>query len=260
MGKDLKFEGGDLKILENIHDYRLCKEECETSKDCFFFTSSHFGCFLKNQNVEIQKHVGFVSGASDAACETVRSLKSDKEDDIVNDDGPKYDENEINGKFKIMSKFDRKLNDPSSKQFKELASTIKQGLLEMLLADDNLKNQADFEIDIVGFTEGSINCNFKIRYILKEAFAVVPFRITPSNITTTLGTGFQFKKGLLFTRFVIAKGSFHASSPVDHCDAKGCSHKCAYDYDIEDYVCTCPPSLTLGPDDKNCVDKDSTTS
>jgi hypothetical protein len=66
--KDLKFEGGDLKILENIHDYRLCKEECETNKDCFFFTSSHFGCFLKNQNVEIQKRVGFVSGASDAAC------------------------------------------------------------------------------------------------------------------------------------------------------------------------------------------------
>ena len=51
-----------------------------------------------------------------------------------------------------MSKFDRKLNDPSSNQFKELAGTIKQGLLEMLLADDNLKNQADFEIDIVGFT------------------------------------------------------------------------------------------------------------
>ena len=23
--------------------------------------------------------------------------------------------------------------------------------------------------------------------------------------------------------------------PVDHCDAKGCSHKCAYDYELEDY-------------------------
>ena len=62
------------------------------------------------------------------------------------------------------------------------------------------------------FRKGSINCNFKIRYILKEAFAVVPFRIRPSTITTTLGQGFQFKRGLLFTRFVIAKGSFHASS------------------------------------------------
>ena len=82
----------------------------------------------------------------------MRSLKTDKDDDIVKDDGTKYDENEINGKFKIMSKFDRKLNDPSSKQFKDLAATIKQGLLEMLLADDNLKNQADFEIDIIGFT------------------------------------------------------------------------------------------------------------
>ena len=66
--KDLKFEGGDLKVIEHIHDYRLCKEKCESYKDCFFFTSSHFGCFLKSQEVEIQKRVGFVSGASDAAC------------------------------------------------------------------------------------------------------------------------------------------------------------------------------------------------
>ena len=64
----MKFEGGDLKILEDIHDFQLCKNECESYTDCFFFTSSHFGCFLKSQDVEIQKRVGFVSGASDDAC------------------------------------------------------------------------------------------------------------------------------------------------------------------------------------------------
>ena len=80
----------------------------------------------------------------------------------------------------------------------------------------------------------------------------VPFSIKPSNITVTLGQGFQFKKGILFQRFVIARGSFKASSPVDHCDAKGCSHKCAYDYELEDYRCTCPPNLYLSDDDRTC--------
>ena len=40
--------------------------------------------------------------------------------------------------------------------------------------------------------------------------------------------------------------------PVDHCDAKGCSHKCAFDYELEDYKCTCPPNLFLSDDDKTC--------
>ena len=130
---------------------------------------------------------------------------------------------------------------------------------------------------------GSVVCNFKIKYILKEAFAVVPFTITPSTITNSLGQSFHFKRGILFQRFVIATGSFKASSktvtkitvyffdtyylfplqlladenmffegPVDHCDAKGCSHKCSYNYDFEDYVCTCPRHLVLGEDGHTC--------
>ena len=38
----------------------------------------------------------------------------------------------------------------------------------------------------------------------------------------------------------------------------GCSHKCAYDYDIEDYKCTCPPKLTLGANEKICYDPEVT--
>ena len=55
-------------------------------------------------------------------------------------------------------------------------------------------------------------CNFKIKYILKEAFVAIPFSIKPSNISVTLNRGFQFQKGILFQRFVIARGSFKASS------------------------------------------------
>lgn len=68
--------------------------------------------------------------------------------------------------------------------------------------------------------KGSVVCNFKIRYVLKEAFVAVPFEIKPSNITVTLGQGFEFKTGILFQRFVIARGSFKATSK----EAK--SHKC----------------------------------
>ena len=47
--------------------------------------------------------------------------------------------------------------------------------------------------------------------------------------------------------------------PVDHCDARGCSHKCAYDYDLEDYKCTCPPSLYLSDDDRTCKKRPAIT-
>ena len=57
-------------------------------------------------------------------------------------------------------------------------------------------------------------CNFKIRYVLKEAFAAVPFRINPSNVTGALDRTFQFRRGVLFQRFVIASGSFVASSEL----------------------------------------------
>ena len=72
---------------------------------------------------------------------------------------------------------------------------------------------ADYSFLIMAsFREGSVVCNFKIRYILKESFVAVPFSIKPSNITNTLEQGFQFKKGILFQRFDIARGSLKASS------------------------------------------------
>ena len=60
--------------------------------------------------------------------------------------------------------------------------------------------------------QGSVVCNFKVNYILKEGFVAVPFTITPANVTTSLEKGFDFQQGVLFQRFVIAAGSFKAAS------------------------------------------------
>ena len=82
---------------------------------------------------------------------TVRGLKSNKDKTEHKEEEPKYQENEVNGKFKIMSKWDEDLKDRESPKFKKLEATIKEGLLEMLRGDENLKDQADFEIDIISF-------------------------------------------------------------------------------------------------------------
>lgn len=55
-------------------------------------------------------------------------------------------------------------------------------------------------------------CNFKVDYVLREGFVAVPFHINATNVTTALGDGFKFKKGILFQRFVIASGSFKSAS------------------------------------------------
>merc|ERR1711963_651109 len=99
-------------------------------------------------------------------------------------------------------------------------------------------------------------CDFKVNYVLKEAYVAIPFAIKPSNITDAMGKNFKFKKGILFQRFLIAADSFKASAPVDHCAAKGCSHKCNYDYSLEDYVCTCPPTLVLDIGQRNCLSQE----
>merc|ERR1719393_232012 len=131
--------------------------------------------------------------------------------------------------------------------------TIEDSLETMLRSERDLDEQAEFSVKVQKFRQGSVVCDFKVNYILKEAYIAIPFAIKPSNITDAMSKNFKFKKGVLFQRFLIAAGSFNASSPVDHCAAKGCSHKCNYNYPLEDYVCTCPPDLVLGSDGLNCI-------
>ena len=75
-----------------------------------------------------------------------------------------------------------------------------------------VKGIPKLSINFSGFSKGSVVCNFKVNYVLKEGFVAIPFHVNATNVTETLGDGFNFKQGLLFQRFVIAAGSFKAAS------------------------------------------------
>jgi len=142
--------------------------------------------------------------------------KEDAEGNEISDEPvEKFSKTEINGKFKIMGEWDEKLSDPESEEFKSYSETITRGIEEMLAQDETLTEQADFTVSIVGFRQGSVICNFKVNYILKEGFVAVPITITPANVTTSLEKGFDNQQGVLFQRFPIAAGSFKAAKSSD---------------------------------------------
>jgi len=249
------FEGGDLPealggggLVTSATTSAECITECETRKACRYWTwtgEPGANCYLKNDRLSQVRRPKHVSGSVSSACAQPKPEKAE----------PKFNEQEINGKFKITSlKWDDKLSDPSSIEYKELSNSIEDSLVSMLENEGDLSEQVEsFTVEVQRFTRGSVVCDFKVNYVLKEAYVAIPFAIKPSNITDAMGKNFKFKKGILFQRFLIAADSFKASAPVDHCAAKGCSHKCNYDYSLEDYVCTCPPTLVLDIGQRNCL-------
>ncbi|XP_040583140.1 uncharacterized protein [Lepeophtheirus salmonis] len=261
--RNLEFEGGDLRLLQNISSFSECRGKCSEYIECSLF-SHHIlrrECRLKSNQVSVRRNLRVSSGASIKTCKQVLSLKKRKQFfGRSKSEFKKYEDNEINGQFRITSeKWNPELENQESQSFQEMSSTIKDSLLEMIMEDSDIRDKAKFDITIVGFSPGSVICNFRINYILKEAYVAIPFIIKPKNVTNALLDKFKFQRGILFQRFVIASGSFKASSPVDHCDAMGCSHKCTYDYALQDYRCICPPGLYLDGDDKNCVEESLTT-
>ena len=201
---------------------------------------------MKSENAQAKVSTQAISGSVTTGCNNA----------VIPTIDLTYDKNEINGKFRMDMPFREEYRDPESEQFKNLAGNIEKYLTDMLDSEAELSEQAVFDVRVVNFTPGSVVCNFKVNYVLREAYLAIPFTIKPSNVTNAMNKNFKFRKGILFQKFLIVAGSFKSSSPVDHCAAKGCSHKCDYDYSVEDYLCTCPPTLALNIDEKTCVSPD----
>ena len=250
----IDFLGGDLFSVaaSGLDD---CRQQCEDQISCklfSFFPEDEIGCYLKSEAVKANVNAEVTSGAISEICKefVLPHLPEELESNEV------FNSNEIHGQFKIMMDFREEFNNPETEEFKDLSAALERYLLNMLESEPELNEQATFDVRVESYRPGSVICNFKVNYVLKEAYLAIPFAIKPSNITSTMNKNFKFKKGILFQRFLIAAGSFKSSSPVDHCEAKGCSHKCNYDYDVESYLCTCPPSMVLNLDEKTCVNPD----
>eukprot|EP00092_Neocalanus_flemingeri_P080117 GFUD01099904.1.p1 GENE.GFUD01099904.1~~GFUD01099904.1.p1 ORF type:complete len:1109 (+),score=396.10 GFUD01099904.1:107-3433(+) len=252
-----EFVGGDLHgdlggggLETDKKSSAECIEECDNREGCNYWTwlkGEKVNCFLKKTRTDSVRRNGYVSGSTSGACD---KTQLNQKEGVV----PKFNKNEINGRFKITSlKWNEKLKNPDSQEFKDLANTIEDSIGSMLKDEKELSEKVDFSVSVQRFKKGSVVCDFKVNYIKKEAWIAIPFAIKPSDITQAMNKNFKFKKGILFQRFLIAANSFNTTTPVDHCTSKGCSHKCNYDYDVEEYVCTCPRSLVLGRDLLNCI-------
>ena len=69
------------------------------------------------------------------------------------EDDKQYAENEINGKFRITSEeWTEQLQDQNSIEFQELSTTLKSGLKELLEENQELKEKANFDVEIVKLT------------------------------------------------------------------------------------------------------------
>ena len=64
-----------------------------------------------------------------------------------------YEENEVNGKFRITSeRWSKQLEDRNSVEFQDLSNTLSSGLKEMLMENRDLSEKADFDVEIVKLT------------------------------------------------------------------------------------------------------------
>merc|ERR1712013_422158 len=250
MGED--FGGGGL-ATDDLSSAE-CLEECDKRVGCNYWSwvkGEKINCFLKKNKGDLVKSIEYISGSASSACDKT-SIPTDQEKS-----GRKFNRNEINGKFKITNlKWSEKLKSKETQEFKDLAKTIEDSIESMLKNERELSEKVDFTVSVQNFKKGSVVCNFKVNYVIKDAWVAIPFAIKESDVVKAMDKNFKLKKGILFQRFLIDANSFNTSTPLDHCAAKGCSHKCNYDYDVELYVCTCPRNLVLGEDQLNCMNKE----
>ena len=172
----------------------------------------------------------------------------------------KMDIQEIKGSFTMKS-----LEYPEKIGIANLSDDIEKSLGDMLSGEKEVSDQVEFKVSVENILLGDGEVDFKIQYNMKESFQVVPFEIRPVNVSEVLNQDFKYRRGILFEKFPVDEDSFHCSdsspvSVVDTCAELDCSHQCGYDYDREEFVCTCPPPFTLDHSNSSCTtDTPSTT-
>ena len=126
----------------------------------------------------------------------------------------KFSKTEVNSKFRITS---LRWVDPKSDDYLDLTNTTEDDITDMIKSDKELDDQAKFTVSVEYFNRGSVVDDFKVKYVIKEAYIAITFEFKPSNISNLLNNSIQFQKGILFQRFLIAVDSFNSSSPLDQC-------------------------------------------
>ena len=148
----------------------------------------------------------------------------------------------------------------SAEEMKDLSTEIEESLGSMLNEEKVISDQVEFKVTVENILVAGGEVDFKIQYNIKGSFQA--FEITPVDMSQVLIKDFKSRQGVLFDKFPVDEDSFHCSgsrSVEDTCARLDCSHQCGYDYNREQFVCTCPPHLTLTTSHTLCTDTEEDT-
>ena len=151
-----------------------CIDLCEKTAGCNYWTwimDEKINCFLKRNKGESVRRPKHVSGSDPRACSVTPPIPTSTAkpvQEVSNEvEEPKYNENEINGKFKIMMAWNEDYNDPESEEYIKLANSIENDLEDMLRKERDLSEQVeDFTVKVQKLRRGSVVCDFKVNYVL----------------------------------------------------------------------------------------------
>ena len=85
--------------------------------------------------------------------------------------------------------WDQELRDPEPEKYHELANTVEDNINDLLKSD---KARADFTDSVEHFKKLSVVVDFKVNYVIKEAYIDIPFKFTNSNQIQTKFSEQQF--------------------------------------------------------------------
>ena len=147
------------------------------------------------------------------------------------------------------------------RKMENLSRDIEDSLGDMLSEEKEVSDHVEFKVTVEKILFSKAVVDFKIQYKAIDPLGVVPFEMSPVNLSEVLNKDFKYRRGVLFEKYPVDENSLHCSSAStkkveDTCAVLNCSHKCGYDYGREEFVCSCPENMTLEPDNNSCTVSD----